>query len=471
MESNLLRSMKYRFFYEIQGVVDTHPDYRDKIRVFHKFPTTTERPNMGILMKNAAASRIKLSADDFAGSLVSHVSLCKVGTFESKFLEWVWEDLTNLSDYKREEDVSSQIDGKTRLITLQHSMISGLNNTVPASNPGQILVMIAGTKVYPEYVDGKRNVVMLPTAPQVGSEVLISYYYKKLTPPGFYYIRLIDEQVYDISPLYDISAEEVVIKATGTELYVNLKNSGIFNGSEKLYTRKNKYSYNIYIENGTDYTIDYSTGIVTLLTHLPVGTNLYANYKWVGAVLGPFNIPEDYHYDNESLPGVSLCFGSQKIVGDQMVVVVYENRELAAQIYSGHWNMSFELEVFGRDPIQLPELTDLVVDGLWARRNDLITEGITIDSLEPTGEIEEVYVEGTNDQYFKCSISLVAITEWKRLKPLPIKLLDFNTSSNMNIKQKEYFVNDQGMYMDTNLEPPYESIDIIPPKYGYPRTT
>jgi len=470
MESNLLRAIKSRVFDELQGVVSNHPDYRDKVKVWHKYPYK-ERENIGVYMKNASANRIKLSADDFAGSLVSHVALCKVGTFESRFLEWVWEDLTNLTDYQRDEDVSSQIDGKTRLVTLQRQMISGLNNTVLASNPGQVLVMINGSKVYAEFVDGKRKAVMLPLAPAAGSNVLISYYYKKLTPPGYYYISLIDEQVYDISPLYEVTAEEVVVKASGSELSVTLQNTNIFNGSERLYTRMNKFSYNIYLVNGTDYTIDYTTGVVTLLTHLPVGTNLYANYKWIGAVMGPFNIPEDYHYDNVSLPGVSMCFGSQKIVGDQMVVVVYENRELAAEIFSGHWNMNFDIEVFGRDPIQLPELTDLVIDGLWAKRNDLITEGLTIDALEPTGEVEEVYVEGTNDQYFKNSVSLVMMTEWKRIKPLPIRLLDFNIASYMNIKQKEYFVNDKGMYMYTNLEPPFGSIEVIPPKYGYPRTT
>jgi hypothetical protein len=85
---------------------------------------------------------------------------------------------------------------------------------------------------------------------------------------------------------------------------------------------KMKLSNKIYLEKNIDYTIT-TAGVITFLNPLPVGTTLYANYRWGGATMGPFDIPEPFHYNNTALPGVILAFSNQLDIGTRVVVLVY----------------------------------------------------------------------------------------------------------------------------------------------------
>lgn len=468
MESNLLRAIKFRVFDELQDSVNSHIQYRDKVKVWHKYPYK-EREHMGVYMRNVSASRIKLSADDYAGSLKSHLAMARAQYHQGKFLDWVWEDSNNITKWEI-EDISSQSDGNTRLFTLSRQMISGQGNTKLANNVGQILVTINGTKVYPEFISGKNKLVMMPTCPAPTDVIKVGYYYKNLTPAGRYYVRIATPELFDISPLYQVTAEEVILRTTGTETTVNLDNSNLLSGNELLYTKQSSNSHKIYLDRNTDYIINNTTGEITFLSPLIANTTLYANYRWIGDLLGPFSIPkEKYHYVNDALPGVILAFGNEIVVEDQLVLIVFEDREVAAKVYSGHWSMNFDIEVFGRDPIQLPELTDQIVDHMWSKREKLISEGLTLEELEPTGEVEEVYVEGTNDQYYKNTITMNMMTEWKRINAYKYELLDYNTMLTAAVKTYEYVVNNQGVMLQLYLEPIYKTVDIVYPKIGYPR--
>jgi len=468
MESNLLRAIKFRVFDELQNSVNAHVQYRNKVKVWHKYPYKA-REHMGVYMRNVSATRIKLSADDYAGALKSHLAMARAENHEGKFLEWVWEDSNNITKWE-EEDVSSQVDGSTRLFTLSKEMIAGQGNTSIANNIGQVTVTINGTKIFPEFVDGKRKIVMVPECPAATDVVKIGYYYNNLTPAGRYYIRIATPTLFDISPLYQVTGEVVIQQTTGTETSVTLDKSNLLPGNEILYTKKGKNSHKIYLDRSTDYTIDNTTGEITFLEPLKANTTLYANYRWIGDLLGPFDIPDErYHYVNDALPGVTLAFGNEIIVGDQLVVIVYKSREVAAKVYSGHWGMNFDIEVFGRDPIQLPELTDQIVDHMWSKREKLVGEGLTLEELEPTGEVEEVYIEGTNDQYYKNTITMTMMTEWKRINAYKYQLLDYNTQVSTSLQTFDYVVNNQGVMMQLHLEPVYKSVEVIYPKVGYPR--
>lgn len=471
MESNLLQSVKFRVFDELEDSLQQNELYRDKVQVFHKYPYR-EQHMMGIYLKNASATRIRLSGDDYAGALKSFVALARAENFEGVFLDWVWEDSTNLTIYKVDEDVSSQNPlGTNRMFYVTNKpIISGNNNLVIANNFRQVNVTVNGVQVFPEFVDGASGLVMLSRAPLSTDTVLISYWYGNLTPPGRYYLRIVDATHFNVSPLYVVEGEKVIAKTTGTETTASLDHGDYLVGNfDILYTKQSSYSNNFYLINGTDYTIT-TAGVITFLNPLQVNTTLYANYRWAGTILGPFDIPKPFHYNNTALPGISLAFSDKIIVDDKQVVIVSSQRELAASVYSGHWDMTFDIEVFARDPIQLPELTDHIINDMWSRKRlDLISSGLTIESMEPTGEVEEVYVDNTNDQYYKNSVNLIIKTEWKKFKPYLTKIMDINVSLYPVSKTVDYIVNSQGEILELNLSPLNREFEVTYPKQGFPR--
>lgn len=475
-DNNLLRTVKRRLFAELTDSLQQHSGYRNKVKVYHKFPYK-ERPMFGVVLKNASATRTRLSPDDFAATLSSHVSLARAEGFEGRLLKWVWEDELKVTEPIYNEDLSSQLSGSpsfgtNRVFTVANPPImAGQYTSNIADNFRQICVTVNGDKVMPDYVDGKKGTIILPVAPASDATVLVSYWKKTIVDPGRYYLQLIDEDHFIIDPIYIVKQEEIIPKTTGTETSAALNNGNLLSGFDVLYTKKNKSSSNIYLVRDADYTID-SDGNISFLNALPVNTTLYANYRWIGPRMGPFDMPEnDFQYNNTALPGVVLAFGSERIVGDKNVVIVYPKRETSAKVYSGHWTMSFEIDVMARDTIQLPELTDYVVNDMWSRKRVALTmDGLTMETLEPTGEFEEVYDENTGDQYYKNSVNLVLMTEWKRFVPYLTEILDYEYDLNpVGHQRYSYVVTNDGRVFETKLVPYTKPFEVKYPEAGQVR--
>ena len=469
MESNLIRAIKNRIFDELADSANKHPLYaNNRISIFHKFPEQ-ERPQRGIIIRNSSASRIRMSADDFAGNMKSHLALASDTDHNGTSVEWVWEDYNNLTKFVAQEDVSSQLDDVTRIFYTAHkNIVSGKHNTTLADNFAQVEVLVDGSKVFSEFVDGAKGLIVLPLAPPLGATVLVSYFYKNLTPPGRYYLDMIDEKQYTILPLYIVKNELVISLTTGLELTASLSNSNIFEFLDKLYTKKQSNSEKLPLVKGTDYTLA-SSGLITFLTPLVSGTSLYADYRWEGPLMGPFNLPNAYYADYTSLPGVVIAFGSRAIKGDRLVILVHNNREPASRVYGGHWRISLDISVFTRSAQELAELTDHIIDDMWTRKKDKLTfEGITLEELEPTGESEDVYDNNTGDIYFSSSVNLSLISEWKRFEPFEIDLDDFTAEINPYPTQTDYVVNNQNMFFQKLSVRP-KAFEVKYPMTGYPR--
>ena len=473
MDFNLLRVVKRRLMWELREAVEKHTIYRDKVEVYHKFPYK-ERPNMGVVLKNASSNRQKLSPDDFAGTLKSHLALAHAENKAGRFLEWVWEDEEHNTVYIVDEDVSSQITGTATVgtnrafYTANKPVISGDGNTKIADNIGQIRVTKNGVRELVDFIDGKRGLFFLSNPPVVGDVIKVSYYISNMTLPGRYYIELINDTQYVIDPLYQIKREEVIVRTSGVELTASLDHPP-FSDFDVLYTIKRNNDYTITLEKGTDYTLD-AAGLITFLQPLPVDNTLYADYRWVGAEMGPFTIPEDFEYDNQALIGVTLAFGNERVVGDKVVLIVYPERQTAAQVFSGHFNMNFEIEVFTRDPMQLSDLTDQILSEVWNnRRLPLIDEGLTILEMDPTGEVEEPYDNNTGDLYYKNSINLQMMTEWKKFVPYLTEILDINVTLHESIKEHEVLITNQNKMLELRLVPNSQPFEIKYPKSAHPR--
>lgn len=470
MENNLLRVVKSRVMDELTQSIQRHQLYRDSVEVYHKFPYK-ERPMMGVVLRNASSSRIKLSPDDHAGTLKSHLALARAENYEGVFLDWVWEDANNLTKVQEDEDLSSQVTGTNRFFNVSRQMIAGFNNTNYADSVRQIRVLLDGVQIVPEYVDGFKKVFSLELPPSAGSTLTISYYYDNLVPPGRYYIEIISPTQFVIDPFYTVREEVVIRRTTGLELGASLDHGNIYGDLDRLYTKKNQFSTKIYLIKGEEYTLD-QDGTITFIYPfaLEKDTTLYANYRYIGDTLGPFTTPDPFHYNNTALSGVLLCFSDQITVGDKLVVIVYPKREPAAEMKSGHYEMAFEIDVFTRDPQQLAELTDHLISDIWGnRRQPLITEGLTIEEMDPTGESEEPYDENTGDLYYKNSISLQMMTEWKKFIPFLTEILDFDTKLYQYVTTKRYITTDQGRLFELMLKPNTATFEIKYPKIAYAR--
>jgi hypothetical protein len=469
MENNLLRVIKSRIMDELTWSIQRHQLFRDKVEVFHKFPYK-ERPMMGVVLKNASSSRIKLSADDHAGTLKSHVALARAENHEGNFLEWVWEDFNNLTKLQKNEDLSAQVTGDNRFFKVSKKpILSGLNNTNIADNFRQIIVFLNGTQVLPEFVDGKEGIFALSQAPTQGSTLIVSYYYSNIAPPGRYYITIISETQFIIDPFYLIKDEKVIERTTGLELSAQLQHSNIYGDFDILYFKKSEKSNKIYLEKNIDYILN-EDGSIIFLHPLEKDTTLYATYRYVGDPLGPFTIPDEFHYVNDAIPGVILSFSNQRVVNDKVVVLVYPQREPVASMKSGHYSMNFDIEIFARDPKQLSNLTDHIIEDIWCnRRQLLIDEGITIEEMDPSGEVEDSYDDNTGDLYYKNSINLQIMTEWKKFIPFLTEILDIDSKIYKYISAKDYIVTNQGKILELKLKANDIPFVVSYPRIGYPK--
>jgi hypothetical protein len=186
--------------------------------------------------------------------------------------------------------------------------------------------------------------------------------------------------------------------------------------------------------------------------------------------MGPFNIPSDFHYVNNALPGIILAFSNQITVGDKVVVIVYSQREPAASMASGHYTMSFDIDVVARDPQQLANLTDHLIEDIWGnRRLMLMDEGLTIEEMDATGESEEPYDENTGDLYYHHGISLQVMTEWKKFTPFLTEIVDIDSKIYRYITMKEYIVTNQGRILELKIKANSVPFEVSYPKIGYPR--
>lgn len=88
----LTQALKRRLVLELKDSFSRHPVYEKVVPYIQNRYSFKERPQFGIVVKGSSANKIQLSADNFMGSVMSHVMLAYVGAPKYP-LEWVKEDL------------------------------------------------------------------------------------------------------------------------------------------------------------------------------------------------------------------------------------------------------------------------------------------------------------------------------------------------------------------------------------------
>jgi hypothetical protein len=417
MYQNLLYAVKNRFMDEIELAFDQHPAFDAKVKVHNKYPYL-ERVQYGFVFRNASASQIRLSPDNFMSDLFSHVQLGRQGNYPGVSIEWARENEGYVTEYAT-EDVSSQLDPTQRQFKTSGPITAGPGETHYADDPGQVCVTVNGVPQVADSVDGKNGIVLIQSSPGLGDVVLVSYHKRRISIPAIYVIDFIEDNQLVIAPIYVVEKELLFASTTGTETTVNLANDHVDANTEDIYlTYKNGIIIDTLVK-GVDYSINNTTGLITFLLPLPKNYQIVADYHWqpVNYYNGPYEFKEFQEF-HTLIPGVIISIGRRAKKGDQQFIYVSQFREQQAKIYGGHWTMVFDVAAIAKDPMQMAQMSDHVVSELWGvRKNILEYEGITLNSVEPSGETEETHIETTGDLYYESSISINVQTEWQSIVP------------------------------------------------------
>jgi hypothetical protein len=419
MFQSLLYAVKRRILDEVTDAFNHHPAFSEKVKVYNKFPYD-ERVQYGVVMRNASASQVRLSADNYMSDLYSLVQVGRQTNYPGLAIEWVRENAGHVTDVVM-DDVTDQLGEHQRVFKTTRPIAAGPDQTSYATDPGQVTVTVAGKPYRAEYVDGKTGVVSLYNCPGAGVPVTITYFARNAAQPGVYVIDFIEDNEFLVAPVYVIEKEVLIESTLGTETTAQLKNVGSFvdPNSDHLWLGYPQLSQKIRMIRGTDYSIDYTNGLITFLIPLQKHYQITADYRYqpLNYVNGPHTF-SNYQEFHEIIPGVIISIGRRAQKGDRQVIVVTNTRERQAKIYGGHWEMSLELAVIAKDPMQMEEMADHVVSWLWSiRKNALEFEGITFNSVEPSGESEEVHIETTGDMYYETSVSVNVMSEWQNFIP------------------------------------------------------
>lgn len=239
---------------------------------------------------------------------------------------------------------------------------------------------------------------------------------------GIYYIEVREEtvdfqgvtenrKVFYVDPLLDAIDEQ---PTKVTDFIYQLAHYPFHDGSLRLY----ELPGNIELVEGINYTVDATTGRITLLEVLPSRLSLSADYRYPGTSTGPYVIL-DNHTNVVAIPGVVLAFGRRSSVGDVMAVIVGDRREPVALEYGGRWEINLDMDISAKDVNTQAEIADrtmLYLNGV--ARNHLSTEGLEITQVSHGGESEEPFDETADDYFYMSSVSITVMTEWAIHVPL-----------------------------------------------------
>lgn len=251
------------------------------------------------------------------------------------------------------------------------------------------------------------------------------------TPPGVYFLEVLhaptspgETGLFVIDPLLTVTDEAVLLFQSGVEREGQLQQLPV-QGTARLYENGR-----FLLTEGQDYTLDYSTGQVTLTRYFGTGSKLSADYRYAAPSVGPIEFTWNSS-DATTLPGIVLAFGKRSEKGQKVAVVVYQDRVQAAEAYGGKFEVNFNLDILARDSIQIEEVTDLTMMYLWAHKKPALElEGIEIVDVSIGGETEEAVDETGDEYYYMANMSVQLRADWEVHQPMPLTITRVTPLSN-----------------------------------------
>jgi len=251
--------------------------------------------------------------------------------------------------------------------------------------------------------------------------------FQKIRPrPGIYLIDLETDETFIVTPYYAVEHEILfpyIDRGDGDKVKAKLKHKPVEAESEFL-----MLDDHLPLEKGTDYDIDYDSGIVTFTGPILDARLLAAEYRWIGQTGGPFAVARQV-YNLDALPGVILNFGRKVSAGSQQAVVVRKRPEYIADFWTGRWTVSINLDIYTQDPIEQDELTEEIAMVFWYWNTERwADQGMSlVGPPEITGGAEEPEDEIAGEILFRNSVSLTVIVDWEAFVPSLRRLRAINT--------------------------------------------
>lgn len=175
MKNFLVAPTKKRLIEELRGILYAHPKYRaDSQNVQNKY-AFSQRPQRGIIVNNASADRVRLSADNYVGRLSSFVMQAMVDGKPGTSVEWVMENKPLLERYSPSREIFPSPPGAYVLTVLtvpdDARQVPGTFSMEPVLTAPDELLLVFGSEaqlsrenIYPRairlWVDGKRPLVL-----------------------------------------------------------------------------------------------------------------------------------------------------------------------------------------------------------------------------------------------------------------------------------------------------------------------
>jgi len=415
-----------------------------KMKVTDKFPYQ-ERPQYGLVVKNISGSPIPLAGDNFIGTVVSHCFTAKLKGKRGLILDWVREN-PNQVTIRTKENLSSEVTGSEREFSLAHFPTLGNQNITPASQGDRVVDVLVNGKSYLVPISYQDKKILLPFPPPIGSEVIAEYYRRGLAEQGLYYIEVTETQRGSATVMVDTLVDyesDIILNAVGNEKTFTLPHHPIHDKTFNLF-ENNKY---LMVEN-LHYTLDKTNGVLTFLPNpedksqtLRPKSKYKVQYRHQGPSYGPFTV-KPLISSEDIIPGVTLAFSNWLEAGDKQVVIVNEDRESVSHEYGGHFDVTLNLDIYSRDPIQRELIADLLAVKVFGEiKPRFDSQGLTIMSVSLNGESEDVYDENTDTVYYMAGMDISFNTDWRLYAPIIPKVKSFYTDVEVVQSLNDFKVN------------------------------
>lgn len=283
IKSVLSRQTKLLLRRVLTDFFNKDPNYNSKIKIVNK-RSDLEEFRYGIIFRNFNANPMLLAADHYIGEIYSYTSIAKVGYNPSMFLDYVQEDYSNLFRKVVDEDLTSQVDGITKVFSVEYKPVVTLDskNEISITNDvTSILVKIDGQVVTPTFLKGREGTFGLDKPVLVGEKLTVSYVARKLAPAGYYYLEMVAPNQVMLGTF--LAAERFKIDTYNYGCIFKF-NPGVLNQGVSVFVDNTEFTEGVEIEPAGNYI---------KFERRPIGTDLEIRYSSSGI---PLVAGQDYYY-------------------------------------------------------------------------------------------------------------------------------------------------------------------------------
>ena len=441
----LLSSTKQFLISILKESFSNNPRYKDIIDHIHNqwIFTYSDFPQKGIVIAATGTDYTKLAADDYMGEKTTYCYLAKAidrvtgSPYQGSFIRWVTEDTRHVTVLQEDVEVTPQMfidgsltpddfdsQGHPKTFKINDTMSAWRDDDRYANDPRSVLVHKNGIPEFVERVNGQQGYVRLITGVDLSNPlfldtVTITYWRKSIPANGAYYLKV--DSFDDITNSFNITIDKLEgIKDESLVLTTLISPvSGVLNhlpikNSVRVYHMFSQY--NKIPLHSDEFTVDYSTGVVTI-TNDEFTDNFLVDYKFDAGSDGPFAVKINEAH-NEHIPGVVIAYSNEILDGDTAVVLLGSPSVATSKVYGGKITVNATLNIFAKDQQTLQDITELAWQYLnieWREKKAYF--GIYMDKPVITSSDQTADYDASVP-FYTSTIEVPCLCDWNYEVPL-----------------------------------------------------